>query len=261
MRMRMRLCLLALLTTATWSPGHAADSGKSFFDDFGTFDPRRWQASNGWASGDFQSCTFSVGNVKPENGKLVLSLDDKPYGKRKLSCAEVKTTQLFSYGTYEIKLRGAAASGTVSAFFGYAGPNPQDEIDFELLGKAPNAVQLNYFANGQGGHEHMADLPVNGTENAIAYAFEWLPDSIKWYIDGRLVHEAKREPGKPFPERPTMLHFSIWSGAAGTEAWLGPFSYPGKPLTAEIDYVAFTAAGDTCQFPESIVCKTGPQPR
>jgi endo-1,3-1,4-beta-glycanase ExoK len=54
------------------------------------------------------------------------------------------------------------------------------------------------------------------------------------------------------------IFFSLWSGGAGTEQWLGPFSDPGRPLTATFEYAAFTAAGTPCQFPESIVCQQSP---
>jgi endo-1,3-1,4-beta-glycanase ExoK len=254
---KLPLKAIAVLVLATgWlAPALAAETGSSFFDDFSTFNPNRWTMSNGWSSGDFQSCVYVEANVRSVDGKLLMLLDNRPYKDSKYSCAEFKSYQLFSYGTYETKLRAAKGNGVVTAFFGYAGPNPQDEIDFELLGRNPNEIQVNYFADGKGSHEYLAALPSDGSETSIAYAFEWLPDSIRWFIDGRLAHEVKRESGKPFPTRPTMIHFSLWSGAPGTEGWLAPFSYPGTPLTAEIDYVAYTAAGEPCQFPESVACK------
>jgi endo-1,3-1,4-beta-glycanase ExoK len=36
---------------------------------------------------------------------------------------------------------------------------------------------------------------------------------------------------------------------------MGAFADPGAPIAAEVDRVAYTAPGDDCQFPESIVCK------
>lgn len=247
--------LAAILPILFSLPAHADAIGASFFDDFSTFDLRRWFVSAGWGSGDFQSCKYAGLNVKHTGTSLVLTLDDKPIGDRKYSCAEVQTRELYSYGTYETRMRGASASGTVSAFFSYASPNPQDEIDFELLGKNANAIGINYFADGEGNHGRTAELPTDGSNHAISYAFEWLPDALRWFIDGKLVHEVKAVPGEPFPKRPQKIFMSIWSGSPGTEEWLGPFSYPGKPLTAEFDYVAYTVVGGPCQFPESIVCK------
>ena len=72
-----------------------------------------------------------------------------------------------------------------------------------------------------------------------------------------LVREAKRIEGKPFTTLPGKLYISLWSGGDGLNAWLGKFSYPGAPLVARYEYIAYTKLGDDCQFPESIVCKVG----
>jgi endo-1,3-1,4-beta-glycanase ExoK len=118
---------------------------------------------------------------------------------------------------------------------------------------------LNYYAGGKGGHEYLARMPIDPSKTRVLLAFDWLPDTIRWYIDGQLVHEAKRQAGEPFPERPMKIHLSIWNGKASKEndAWLGRFQYDGKPLVMTVDHVAFTAKGDACQFPESVVCSGG----
>src|SRR5262245_53197591 len=127
-------------------------TGDSFFDDFKSFDQKRWFASNGWSSGNFQSCIYVAANVKIVQGSVELALTQRPVKDRPFSCAEVQTRQGYSFGTYEVKMRGGAAPGTVTAFFTYEG-GPHEEIDFELLGKDPKAVQLNYFAADGGKHE------------------------------------------------------------------------------------------------------------
>jgi endo-1,3-1,4-beta-glycanase ExoK len=40
---------------------------------------------------------------------------------------------------------------------------------------------------------------------------------------------------------------------------MGAFADPGRPVAAEVERVAFTAEGDKCQFPDSIVCTTQSQ--
>jgi endo-1,3-1,4-beta-glycanase ExoK len=248
--------LFAYPSPRSWS---ADGPGTSFFDDFATFDLTRWSFSDGWNSGDFQDCTYSRKGLKPIDGALELTLSDTPTGKTPYTCAEIQTKAEFGYGTYEVKMRAAPGAGSVSAFFVYAGPNPQDEIDFEFLGKDLRAVQLNYYAGGKGGHEYLARMPVDPSKTPVLLAFDWLPDTIRWYIDGQLVHEVKRQAGEPFPERPTRIHLSIWNGKASkdNDAWLGRFQYDGKPLLMTVDHVAFTAQGEACQFPESVVCSGG----
>jgi endo-1,3-1,4-beta-glycanase ExoK len=87
------------------------------------------------------------------------------------------------------------------------------------------------------------------------YAFEWRPDSIRWFINGKLVHEARAEADKPFPKTPGKIFLSLWASDT-LEAWLGKFAYPGKPLVARFDWLAFTKTGEGCQFPESVLCQT-----
>ena len=78
------------------------------------------------------------------DGGVTLSLTDEPFGERKFSCAEIRTKAAYGYGTYEVRMRGAAGAGVNSTFFTYVGPPfgeglPHDEIDFEFLGKTQTA--------------------------------------------------------------------------------------------------------------------------
>ena len=256
-----RLCVIVATLSAysIFQARSAEGAGNSFFDNFATFNRKRWSISDGWNSGDFQDCTYSRRGLKRVDGALALTLSETPTAKTRYACAELQTKAEFGYGTYEVKMRAAPGAGSVSAFFIYVGPNPQDEIDFEFLGKDLSAVQLNYYAGGKGGHEYLARMPVDPSKTRVLLAFDWLPDTIRWHIDGQLVHEVKRQAGEPFPERPTKIHLSIWNGKASKEndAWLGRFQYDGKPLLMTVDHVAFTAQGEACQFPESVVCSGG----
>ena len=242
------------------APSAAADVGTSFVDTFESFDRTRWYISHGWANGPHQSCAWFNRNVKLlASQEVMLSLTNEALMDRKYTCAEVQTIAKYGYGTYEVRMRPAKASGTVSAFFNYVGASGdskgQDEIDIEFLGKDTRAVQLNYFVNGKGDHAKMVPLGFDASTSVESYAYEWLPGSIRWFINGKLVHEVKAEPGKPLPTRPGKIFISLWSGAgADTENWLGPFKYPGKALTAIYDRIAFTAAGEPCQFEGSVVC-------
>lgn len=255
------------LSPAARAEDNAASSA-SFFEPFDTVSPNRWFISNGWTNGAHQNCTWSASNYRVSGGvlELILSkngpddpLPEKASERRPYSCAELQTHKTYGYGTYEFRASAAAAPGLVSAFFTYIGPtpqaqNPHDEIDFEFLGKSKEAVQLNYFGAGQGQHELMAPLSFDASRTTANYAFQWEPGSIRWFINGAQVHEVKAEPGKPFPETPGKIFLSIWASDT-LEAWLGKFAYPGEPLVARFEWMAFTKAGEGCHFPDSILCK------
>ena len=253
-------------------------AGASFYTNFTSLDQRFWLVSDGWSNGPHQGCKWTGKNLKLEAGKLDLKLTELPaMAKKPMSgtatkaepkgqvteqyrCAEIQTIQAYDYGTYEARMKAAAGPGLVSAFFTYigpgqGGPKPHDEIDFEFLGKDKRKVQLNYFANGKGGHEHMVDLGFDASSRYANYAFEWLPNTIKWYVDGRLVHEVTRKAGEDFPHEPSKVMISLWNGTNQVTGWLGSFAYPGKPLKASYQHIAFTRQGDACQFPTSVVCR------
>jgi endo-1,3-1,4-beta-glycanase ExoK len=71
-----------------------------------------------------------------------------------------------------------------------------------------------------------------------------------------LIREVKASAGADLPVTPQKIYVSIWNCiGSDQEAWLGRFAYPGRPLVATFERVAFTEAGAPCQFPESVVCR------
>lgn len=234
-------------------------TGNSFVETFNSLSIRRWYTSHGWTNGPHQGCTWSKQNIRLGKNNLELILNDRAFKERKHSCAEIQTRERFGHGTYEVRMRAAPVSGVVSAFFTYIGPFPGEEtqthheIDFEFLGKNTAEVQLNFFGEGKGGNERWVKLDFDASKTSAEYAFEWLPDRIRWFVNGRMVHEVMKTDDKPFPTLPQKIMLSIWN-AEGLEEWTGPFTFPGKPVSAVFERVAFTKAGDPCQFKESVVC-------
>jgi len=237
-------------------PGVAqpAATGHSFFEPFDKVDERRWYVSDGWSNGNHQGCTWRRNHIGTGKGILYLRLDDKGDAKRPHGCAELRTRVTLGYGLYEVRMRAASGSGLNSAMFTYVGPptyNMHDEIDFEFLGKAPDAVQLNYYKGGKGGHETVAPSP-GAAGDFHVYAFDWSADGIRWYVDGKLVRTAT---GDDIPHTPGQLFLSLWNGSPQVNSWLGAFAYK-APVFAAVDWIAFTKAGERCAFPQSLRCKT-----
>lgn len=232
---------LALLTVAA-----RAVEAPAFVDRLSTYDKAFWRKSHNWANGWTKNDTgWLAEHASVEDGRLVLRLSDTRAAGRPYASGEYQSRAFFGYGRFEARIKAAAAPGVVTGFFTYTGPSfngdPHHEIDFEFLGKAPRQVQVNYFTDGVGGKETMIDLGFDASEDFHLYAFEWRPDSIRWFVDGRLVHEETGTRG-PLPSAPGKIFLHLWAGK-NLDRWLGRFAYPGHPLTAEVDCVAFQPLG------------------
>lgn len=221
--------------TVTAQPAPTAPAAKPWFQEFKAHTPGTWEKSTGYTNGDPFDCFWSGENISFNGKEMELKLSKDPTGK-KLG-AEYKTSATYHYGRYEVRMKAAKNSGIVSSFFTYTGPSfgtPWDEIDFEVLGKDTTKVQLNYYTNGTGGHEVMIDLGFDASEEYHNYAFEWRKESIKWYVDDKLVHTATAN----LPVTPGKIMMNLWNGK-GVDSWLG--AYDGTvPLTAKYEWMKFT---------------------
>jgi endo-1,3-1,4-beta-glycanase ExoK len=246
---------VALLTAilAILSGGAAlADEQPSFLDDFATFDRTRWFASDGWYNGNWQNCTWSKRQVALGGGVLTLSFARQRLRDRDYVCGEIQTHKRYGFGTYEIRLRSDRAVGLNSAFFTYVARPHHDEIDFEILMKDPSRMTVNTFVAGKPRHGASFEVP-GGTDGGFNdYAFVWEKDRLRWYLNGRLVHEVSEDEAS-LPQLPQKIYVSIWGSDTFTE-WLGRFEDPGRKVTLEVERVAFTRLGDSCQFPDSVAC-------
>lgn len=228
--------LLAAIAVAV-----ASESNPSFVDPLTTHDKSLWRKSDGWANAWEKNDTGWVGrHIAIRDGRMMITLTDEGASGRGFASGEYQSRRFYGYGRFEARLKSVAAPGIVTGFFTYTGPYfkaPHDEIDFEFLGKAPHQVQLNYFTDGVGRHETNIDLGFDASKEFHTYAFEWRPDSIRWFVDGRLVHEETGARG-PLPSAPGKIYLHVWAGK-DLEDWLGRVDYPGHPLVAEIDCVAY----------------------
>lgn len=256
----MRGLHLALFTAAIVLPTGEAMASRGgegqFFQAFASIDHDQWRVSHGWANGDYQSCEWQSGAARAMNGALTLKLSDHGAMQREYSCGEVVSAERQGYGTYEARIQAAEGDGLNTAFFTYVGPGQGepiwDEIDFEILGKDPSKVQINYFADGKGGHEVVVPLGFDSSKSYHDYAIEWTPTRITWYVDGKEIFGTPRE--ARLPTQPSNMILSLWSGSKSMDSWLGKMKYD-KPATAQVAWAAYTPLGQDCSFYQSMLCE------
>ncbi len=197
-------------------------------------------ASDGWENGDPFDCGWYEGQTSLSNGVLSLTIDKDRTGKYNYAGAEYRTADHYGYGYYETSMQAIANDGVVSSFFTYTGPsedNPWDEIDIEILGKDPTKVQFNYYTDGKGGHEFMYDLGFDSSKAFHTYGFDWQPDHITWYVDGKPVYTANQN----IPKTEGRIMMNTWPGR-GVDEWLKHYN-GNTPLTARYQWVTFNKGG------------------
>jgi beta-glucanase (GH16 family) len=194
-----------------------------------------WEKRSG-ANNDPFNCTFSPANILFNNGVMALNLS-KINGA--YVSGEYRTEdEKYSFGYYETRMKAAKGAGLVGGtFFTYAGvwgQKSHNEIDFEVLGKDPTQVQLNYYYAGTGTHEKMIDLGFDASKDFHNYGFHWTKNSIEWYIDGKQVYKATEN----IPQKPCRIMVNMWPGTSSVEGWLGGV-YEGNGTSAQYDWIKY----------------------
>lgn len=254
---RLRLCvaLSLLLLFSAASPAYA--QGVDFFDDLDTLNATLWQKSTWTNDGDFNvhwRADHTKFGLSPD--KMILQLDDNPCptgcDSKPYASGEIQSLEEYGYGKFETRMKVASGSGLVTSFFiytgdGYLAPN-HDEIDIEILGKAPTKIQFHYYANGVSGPEATIDVGVDLSAAYHRYGFIWYADKIEFYFDGALLHTMYQNDLNadgvpvPIPTRPGKIIANLWTATplSDTETyWLGSFTYPGTPVRAGYDWITY----------------------
>ncbi|TLU64330.1 glycosyl hydrolase family protein [Thalassotalea litorea] len=201
---------------------------------------------------------FAPHNVRLENGMLKLRTQwqpDYPFVGapparqeidkfENITTAAVISHHTFLYGYMEVRVKIPDAAMT-GAFWG---TGYQQELDvFELIGRVktgsrkPEKRFVTSIHDWRPGHpkknkvwKHGHDLPERTAERFYTYGVEWLPDGLKMYLDGELVHHAtQKEMGDTWLlNNPLELWFD-----SEVFPWHGIPEEHELPVDFEIDYV------------------------
>lgn len=252
---------------------------------FNKLDNTIWEIGDG-AVGSEAMCRFNKQGVLVQNGLLHLIIDKAPipsswsedHQQMKPAydyyCGELRSKHALNirYGRIEARVKAPKrqrASGYIASLFTYnfAGdPKEWEEIDVELEGGRPDKFQANLIY-GAGVYNWTSTRAWGAWEDKIkigpvdewrVYAIEWLPQQIRWFVDGNLVKILKHTdincstgcnpPQKyptPIPDDFTQIMMNFWIPNNNIEAVFGGVKSKNiYPMTTQYDWVRYYKLND-----------------
>ena len=155
--------------------------------------------------------------------------------------AEYRTKEAFTYGKFETRMKPAGKEGMLASFFTYhelGDGSYWNEIDIEILGRYTNDVQFNPITKGQVNHVRHELTAFNPAFDYHDYGFEWTPDYVAWFIDGKEVHRQTGDHIKTL-DLAQKLMMNVWN--PDYENWVGVWSDKVLPAFSYYDWVKYSA--------------------
>ncbi len=170
-----RVATVAVAMAAIGVSVAGAARSADFRDEFAAFDTRQWVK----IGRPFGHGVVDPANIGVANGLLALRF---PAGR--LDGAEMRTTDLYRYGTYRARMKMADAPGSLTAFFLYRKPDYAQEIDIEVYNDSSRKVMFSTYSGGAMTHTVTMQLPFDATADFHEYAIEYGPGSARFLVDG-----------------------------------------------------------------------------
>lgn len=215
---------------------------QGFDETFARLDRRKWQV----ADFDFSNPKFDTdwrAELARVDKGLVLGLQPQRGRPNRFAGASVRRREATGYGCYDVVMQPARGAGIISGFFIYTGPHygtRHDEIDIEFLGRDTRKIHLALFVDGKHWNRFV-DLGFDAADKPRRYGFEWGANSVRWFVQGRLIYERNVRDG-PIPEVPGRVFANIWAADPSIAVWAG-VTKPGVFASSGISQIRFKAAG------------------
>lgn len=146
-------------------------------DDFESFDGGRWLTSDKRLG----RSQLREANVEVGGGELRLRLPADT-----LEGGELASREVYTYGSFEARIRTADAPSSITGFFLYSAPDFHSEIDMEIYNDHSRRVLFTTYANGEQTNTVTKKLPFDPTAGFHNYRIALYPTGAEFYVDGRL---------------------------------------------------------------------------
>lgn len=227
------------------------------FDVEGEPDSQKWSydvGGTGWGNQELQYYTQGE-NVEVKDGKLILEARKETRGPNAYTSTRLvsKNKGDWRYGKFEVYAKLPSTLGTWAAVWmlptvsQYGGWPRSGEIDiveyvvqdFDIVHGTVHTESYNHKKNTQQGFSRsLTDV----SDTFHLYSVEWLPDQIRYYVDGEFVYRFKPSLYLDCPssqEWPFDIPFHLILNVAVGGSWGGArgVAEDGWPTTMEVDYV------------------------
>lgn len=212
------------------------------FDQDGALDPQNWTydlGAGGWGNNEIQTYTDRTENVRVENGRLIIEVQQESgTGRPSYTSARITTRGLhvWQYGRVEARARMPLTTGTWSAiwmlpedaiFPGAYWPDngeidivehvgyEEDPLFHAVRGSAPENIHGTLHTSAR---NHLTTTGISGrtlvpevTETFNTYAINWLEDRIEFEVNGYIYHTVIKESLIPVrtPPPPEEI-YKVW---------------------------------------------------
>ncbi|MEM7059693.1 MAG: family 16 glycosylhydrolase [Pseudomonadota bacterium] len=228
--------LCGMITDGAADPLNPSTEG--FVDNFKSLEQSDWYVAKYTATHPWFDVDWLPDAVTIEKG-LNLALAPTPAGPKGFSAGSLRRHLPTGYGRYEVVMQPAKGEGVITGFFTYTGPyygTRHDEIDIEFLGKDTTQIHVATFVDGDLTNKFI-DLGFDAADRPRRYAFEWRPDSVRWFVGDKLIHEMTSADGT-VPKFPGMLFANIWAADPKISNWSGTIK-PGIAGTSRVSCISF----------------------
>ncbi len=195
------------------APDFLEDGYELVFDDEfdgDTLDTTKWGYNYSWGHSHNHAAWCVPENVIVKDGILTLKGENKkhPDSEGKQGTFNNKKYDIvytsgavnthhkynFTYGYFEARLKMPKGKGMWPAWWMLKDGWPPEIDMLEILCSKPEKLHVNYHYgpawNQEKSHEQVPDLGFDSTEDFHTYGFEWTPDYMKYYVDGKQVGHA-----------------------------------------------------------------------
>jgi len=235
----------------TWSDGGLSEGSVRFVKEAITFEGGKMKIQVSENKGvHVQACSHAEHG--PVSGKPLIS-------------GELRTRHnWFRYGRYETRMKAPEVhagdpsidGNYVASMFVFRDGKFKHwrEIDVEVIGSGDVVTNV---LNADGSSSWSPGIQVSGARHLGSstrstfhtYAFEWLPDGITWYVDGKAVREHKASQGVQVPDLSGKIIMNLW--VFGPSAGFGGKDIKNNqyPMHSEYEYLRFYSWDGDNQYP------------